>query len=331
MGLRKDIIETVREILNDRFISEETSSVPDISNSKLTFGNTGLVFEATVLYVDMRGSTELLEKHNKPVVAKLHKAYFQTIVSIANSESGEVRSFNGDSMLVFFQGTSKGSLSRAVKVAMMIKYMISSDEGINKLLETYYSSIDFGIGIDDGKILCAKIGLARNPNNQDLIWIGTPVNKAVVISDSRSNPANVGISSYVYSNLLDWVKYGTRRDYYGNEVKVDMWTQGVIDLHMAWTDIKEIDKNNLIGPDIIRAVNAMSLTASLWNHDVIEKSILYQTYWNSYRDLYDTLNNINELVPGHKRTCRSLITNEITKAYEGMKNSDLATVTQTNL
>lgn len=107
--------------------------------------------------------------------------------------------------------------------------------------------------------------------------------------------------------------------------------QGVIDLHMAWTDIREIDKNNPIGPDIIRAVNAMSLTASLWNHDVIEKSILYQTYWSSYKDLYDTLINLNELIPGHKRTCRSLITSEITKAYEGMKNVDLATVTQTNL
>lgn len=107
--------------------------------------------------------------------------------------------------------------------------------------------------------------------------------------------------------------------------------QGVIDLHMAWTDITEIDKNKLIGPEIIRAVNAMSLTASLWNHDVIEKSILYQTYWNSYRDLYDALININELVPGHKRTCRSLITNEIAKAYEGMKNVDLSTVTQTKV
>ncbi|WP_158974287.1 hypothetical protein [Cellulophaga sp. L1A9] len=107
--------------------------------------------------------------------------------------------------------------------------------------------------------------------------------------------------------------------------------QGVIDLHMAWQGINEIDKNKLIGPDIVKAVNALSLTASLWNHDVIEKSILYQTYWNSYRDLYDTLIIINELVPGHKKTCRSLMTNEITKAYEGMKNADLNTVSQTNL
>lgn len=107
--------------------------------------------------------------------------------------------------------------------------------------------------------------------------------------------------------------------------------QGVIDLHMAWQDIKEIDKDNLIGPDIVRAVNALSLTASLWNHDVIEKSILYQTYWTSYQDLYDTLNNIKELVPGHKRTCKSLMTIEITKAYEGMKSADLSTVIQTKI
>jgi class 3 adenylate cyclase len=228
VGLKKDIIDAVKQLLDEKFVSEETSSVPDISNSKLTFGNAGLEFEATVLYVDMRGSTELLEKHNKPVVAKLHKAYFQAIVTIANSKGGEVRSFNGDSMLVFFQGTSKFSLSNAVQVAMMIKYMISSENGINKLLASYYSTIDFGIGIDDGKILCAKIGLARNQNNQDLIWIGTPVNRSVVISDARRNPANVGISSYVYTNLLDWVKYGTRKDYYGNEIKVDMWTRGTI-------------------------------------------------------------------------------------------------------
>ncbi|QDH78740.1 hypothetical protein FKX85_06695 [Echinicola soli] len=107
--------------------------------------------------------------------------------------------------------------------------------------------------------------------------------------------------------------------------------QGVIDLHMAWQDISEIDKDNLIGPDIVKAVNALSLTASLWNHDIIEKNILYQTYWTSYKDLYDTLININDLIPGQKKTCRSLMTAEITKAYEGMKNADLNTITQTKL
>ncbi len=107
--------------------------------------------------------------------------------------------------------------------------------------------------------------------------------------------------------------------------------QGVIDLHMAWQNIKEIDSENLIEPDIVNAVNALSLTASLWNHDVIDKNILYQSYWTSYKELYETLYNINELVPGLKKTCKSLMTNEITKAYEGMRKTDLSTVTQTTL
>lgn len=234
MGLKSDIIDSVKKILDDKFNVEETYSVPDISNPKLTFGNTGLEFEATVLYVDMRGSTELLEKHNKPVVAKIHMAYFQVIVSIANWLDGEVRSFNGDSMLVFFPGTTKNTLSRAVQAAMMMKYMISSQDGINKILATYYSQIDFGIGIDDGKILCTKIGLARNPNNQDLIWIGRPVNKAVVISDTRRDPSHVGISSYVYNNLQDYVKYGTSKDYCGKETKVDMWTAATVNYNGSW-------------------------------------------------------------------------------------------------
>lgn len=107
--------------------------------------------------------------------------------------------------------------------------------------------------------------------------------------------------------------------------------QGVIDLHMAWQGINDIDPDNLIGPDVVKAVNALSLTASLWNHDVIEKSILYQTYWGSYKDLYDKLYNLDVLVPGLKKTCKSLMTAEIKKAYKGMDEVDLKTVTQTNI
>ncbi len=106
--------------------------------------------------------------------------------------------------------------------------------------------------------------------------------------------------------------------------------QGVIDLHMAWQGINHVDKNNLIAPDIVRAVNALALTSSLWNHDVIDKNI-YQTYWAPYKELYEEIYSIDELVPGYKRTCRSLITTEIQKAYEGMRTADLKQVTQTKL
>lgn len=228
MGLKQDIINKVKSIVDDEFTVEDVTSVPDIKNSKLTFGNTGLRFEATVLYIDMRGSTEILNNHNKTSVAKMHMAYFHTAVKIAKLLGGEVRSFNGDSILIFFQGTSKQSLSNAVKAAMQMKYMISNlDGGINKYLSKY-SALNFGIGLDDGHILCTKIGLGGDSNNQDLMWIGNAVNKATVISDTRKSPCHIGISSYVYSNLLDDVKFGQQQSPWGIVEKVDMWTKSII-------------------------------------------------------------------------------------------------------
>lgn len=223
MGLKQDIIDNVKNILETNFTFEDVTYVPEISNPKLTFNSTGLKFESTVLYIDMRDSTEALNKHNKPTIAKIHKAYLYTTVKIAKSLNGEVRSFNGDSVLAFFQGTTKNSLSNAVKAAMQIRYMIANEKsGINKLLGKY-SAVNFGIGLDHGKILCAKVGIGGDNNTKDLIWIGNSINKSVIISDECSSPTYIGISQYVYNNLLDNVKFGNKKDIWGNAQKVNMW------------------------------------------------------------------------------------------------------------
>lgn len=224
MELKQDITDKVKDIINTNFTFEEVSYVPEISNKKLTFANTGLKFEATVLYIDMRDSTKVLNKHNKPTIAKIHKAYLHTTVKIATSLGGEVRSFNGDSVLAFFQGTTKQTLSNAVKAAMQIRYMIANTEsGINNLL-AQYSAVDFGIGIDDGKILCTKVGVGGDNNTKDLIWIGNAINKSVIISDQCKANEYIGISSYVYSNLEDNVKFGKQKNAWtGQEDKVNMW------------------------------------------------------------------------------------------------------------
>lgn len=221
--MKSDIETKVKEIINSEMDVADVTYVPDLENSKLTFGNTGLRFEATTLFIDMRGSTKTLNKHNRRSVAKIHKAYFHTIVTIVKSLSGEVRSFNGDGMLCFFQGTTKQTLTNAVIAAMKIKYMLSSDDSkVKKSLEKY-SPVDFGIGIDDGKIICSKVGISGT-NNRDIVWIGNAVNKSVKIGDTRSSPEHIGISSYVYSNLLDSAKYHISKDYWGNDVKTDIWT-----------------------------------------------------------------------------------------------------------
>ena len=85
MSLKKDILDKIKSHMDDNFIVEDISYVPTLDDNKLTFGNKGLKFETTVLYIDLRGSTALLSKHNKGTVAKIHKAYYYTIVKIAKS------------------------------------------------------------------------------------------------------------------------------------------------------------------------------------------------------------------------------------------------------
>jgi adenylate cyclase len=226
MSFKDDIKNKVKTIIDGDFSPKEINYIPRIDDTNLTFSNTGLKFEATVVFIDMRGSTATLNKHNKTTVAKIHMSYFHTIVKIANANNGHVRSFNGDSALIFFQGTTKQTCSNAVITAMKIKYMLSdSENGINTLLKKY-SQVDFGIGIDHGDIICTKVGISGE-HNRDLFWIGNCVNKSTVIGNECRSPTHIGISNYVYSNLIDNAKYGTVQHYNGQTQIVDMWTPNI--------------------------------------------------------------------------------------------------------
>ncbi|MCD1598194.1 adenylate/guanylate cyclase domain-containing protein [Rheinheimera aquimaris] len=231
--MKNNIENKVIQVIDDPFDVQDVDIVPDIEDKRLTFGNTGLRFKATVLYIDMRGSTALLNKHNRTTTAKLHMAYFHTIVTIANANGGSVRSFNGDGMLVFFQGNTKQVMSTAVKSAMQMVYMLThSDSKVRQKLEKY-SALDFGIGIDHGNILCTKAGKSGS-NNRDLIWLGNAVNKSVKIGDKLSSPNRIGISNYVHYNLLDWAKFSSKKDFWGNPIS--MWEQDSHSYNDSWED-----------------------------------------------------------------------------------------------
>jgi len=107
--------------------------------------------------------------------------------------------------------------------------------------------------------------------------------------------------------------------------------QGVIELYKSWEGVNDIDIKNPITPDIVKAANAISLTASVWNHDVIEKQILFESYWPAYKDIYDSLNSMTDIIPGKKVTGRNLLSTEITKVYDQMKQRAIGTVSQTKL
>lgn len=112
----------------------------------------------------------------------------------------------------------------------------------------------------------------------------------------------------------------------------DIFKRGsIIELYNAWQPVNEIDKNKPVTLDVIKASNALSLTASLWNHDAFEKTILFQSYWPVFRTLYDQINQIDFVLPSYNKTGKSLLTPDITKVYKEMEKYELDGVKQTKM
>ena len=228
MGMKDDITGRLKEMLAaGEYAITESDSIPGPGDNRLTFGNTGVRFWASTLYIDMRGSTKVLNQHQAHTVAKIHKAYLYTATTLIAAAGGQIRSYNGDSILAFFPKNLKATISSAIRTAMQITWMLT-EETAKAEFERYHP-LDFGIGIDHGQILCVKAGRAQNDNHSDLIWLGNAVNRATVLSDQAKAPNQVFISDYCRTNLEDGMKLvGT----------VDMWTEGSIQyngaLEKAW-------------------------------------------------------------------------------------------------
>ena len=107
--------------------------------------------------------------------------------------------------------------------------------------------------------------------------------------------------------------------------------QNVVDLHLVWRGVNDINPSKLIAADIVAAVNALDFTAASWNHDIVKKEIIIQSYWRVFSQLYKTLDGCDELVPGKKQTCRALLEDSaISAAYDDMKDFvNLQTATST--
>lgn len=182
----------------------KTKSIPEVSDLKL--GKHGKEVELAILFIDIRESTKLMASMRRSTGAKIYKSFLWGISKIARENSGQVRSFNGDGVLVLFVGDYK--CNSAVKAAMQMKYFCQTV--LKPKTDTYLKDkeslegtlFDYGIGIDHGTVLVVRGGM-RGDNNNDLVWVSNATNYAVKLSGLSSDPYNIKISDRVYGLLDD--------------------------------------------------------------------------------------------------------------------------------
>lgn len=212
MALKEDLISEVRDIFQSRWEEQVTAGVPDPVDLRL--GNHAKNLEkATVLYADLDGSTNMVDKRSWQLSAEVYKTYLRCAARIIAHEGGVVTAYDGDRVMAIFTGDYKNS--SAVKAAMKIHHAVKTI--INPELKAVYTSTDLTvkhvIGIDTSQLRAARIGV-RGYN--DLVWIGRAANYAAKLTNLSEKP--LWITKAVYDVIANEVKIH-------NETKANMWTK----------------------------------------------------------------------------------------------------------
>ncbi len=222
----KESIARIDEILGSSNSGyEERKYVP--ARELLTFTN-GYYVDVTVLFVDMRGSKELADKHTRPVLAKIYRAYISEVVAVLRGHSKITEIYiEGDGLWAVFDTRTKPEVDEAFSAAAKVASLVDI---LNiKLAKSGYSEIAVGIGLDDGESLYIKAGYKGSGINE-VVWIGRVVGLAAALCKSGNRTwfdRELMVSSVVFGNLSDHNKSllawsAERECYHGNVVNVVM-------------------------------------------------------------------------------------------------------------
>lgn len=152
---------------------EETSSLPD--RDKLTYSN-GFYGFCSAVFVDIRDSSGLTQKHKRPALAKIYRSFISEMVAVLNSCMW-VREVNivGDCVWAVY---NTPTTSRIDDVFTVVCYANTLKKLLNtKLAKKDYGPLTFGIGVEYGRALMIKAGYNGSGIN-DVIYMGDVVNRA---------------------------------------------------------------------------------------------------------------------------------------------------------
>lgn len=196
--MQPSIESSVHDIFHSAWSITSSNVVPKTED--IVLRNGGRLVDATYVYADLAGSTQLAKKMLKETTAVIIRAYINSASRILRHYGGEIKSFDGDRVMAVFVGEDKNR--KAVRAAFAINWAV--EKVIRPEIEAKWTdvagtyNIGHGIGIDTGEALIVRAGV-RDSN--DLISIGNAPNDAARLSELRSWTIN--ITEAVYDDLSD--------------------------------------------------------------------------------------------------------------------------------
>ena len=162
--------------------------------------------EASVLFVDLIGSTALAEVLSPHEVVRTLNAYFDAVVRVVSDEGGWVNKFEGDGALCVFGAPAMqpDHAARALRSARALHRALDA-------LASAYPGLDAAIGVSSGVLVAGNVGTEQR---YEYTLIGRPVNEAARLTDlAKGRPGRVlagqGATDRAGDETAKWASLGT--------------------------------------------------------------------------------------------------------------------------
>jgi class 3 adenylate cyclase len=221
----------MQDILDSTETFDEVAAIPN--RDKLTYKN-GFYIECYAIFIDIRDSSQLPGRYNRPTLAKIYRAFISEIVALFQS-STKCKEINivGDSVWGVYEYQTNNDITEVFHAAYAANSLIQTMN--YKMRQKNIAPIKVGIGIDRGRALMIQAGFNGSGIN-DVIYMGGVVNSA----SKHCSKANKEVQSPIVISPLVWSDLGNRlaangntyqsifnhnflgNYYYGDLVRVDM-------------------------------------------------------------------------------------------------------------
>jgi uridylate cyclase len=217
MSFESELREKLSDIFNTSWKSRDGEKVPEAED--VTLGNDAVKLEATVLYADLAGSTDMVLQKKPEFASEVYKSFLDSACRVIRNNDGLITAFDGDRVMAVFVGKSKNT--NAVLSALNINWAVTVvNEELRKVYTKSTYVVKHCVGVDTSPLWVAKTGI-RNSN--DLVWVGRSANFAAKLCSLRDGDYASYITDDVYNNCNDSSLYTNKNGYKDNMWESHTW------------------------------------------------------------------------------------------------------------
>ncbi len=152
--------------------------------------------EASMLFIDIVGSTSLAEHRSANEVVAILNDFFEMVVDVTTVEGGWVNKFAGDSALCVFglPNEDKAHAAAALRAARRMR------AGLDRLAQRHFL-LDAGIGVSTGPVVAGNVGARER---YEYTVIGDAVNEAARLTEAaKRSHVRVLASGWTVAHAAD--------------------------------------------------------------------------------------------------------------------------------